>query len=537
MTTETDRFHAHGDPMRMHIVDETKRDDIVRAMMMMGTPLPLGGPGLLEQFITHRASKFDNPVIITIVDIHEHATDRELQQFVYHPGWWKRRQTFGESNLQAELILGADTAIVAGKFLATCNREREQEGWQRAPRHRRPSMNVTLRQHDAWYALDYNIITDADSWCTMIAGTLGKQYQQAGFQVIFNIISNDLLIAPCCDPPAILFTTGIGKKGLRTRLFEYSQQLNDSLYTLRLLYDDTSYIFQHVALDCNMLWNHREDDKAAIAFIQEMERDLLNRTLGVIKQYSDEKKWYIIQALENLTMIENYDSRIDESGPYEMMLARARGLIAITAVHLTQWVRTHESISYFLRLATPFCRMLPASRKTLTQELRRSMDSDTPCGTLHPVLPHSIAIGHYIMEVRTSTSYLDHVVLFELGGLTTCIPFALQHRQIEITGGLIVNTSNPKEETMETIDKLGSTLSYLSTWCSGNLNKDVDLTGGWAKYNDLFIKSVLECSGLHDTTEPRPYRAAFCFNKWELTAEHIRTTTHHTVTPHLLCRA
>ena len=128
MTTETDRFHAHGDPMRMHIVDETKRDDIVRAMMMMGTPLPLGGPGLLEQFITHRASKFDNPVIITIVDIHEHATDRELQQFVYHPGWGKRRQTFGESNLQAELILGADTAIVAGKFLTTCNREREQEG-------------------------------------------------------------------------------------------------------------------------------------------------------------------------------------------------------------------------------------------------------------------------------------------------------------------------------------------------------------------------------------------------------------------------
>lgn len=227
-------------------------------------------------------------------------------------------------------VIGTDVGVPVAKITEIIQRQHQENdrSSQRRPRH-----NSTLEDTRTYHNGKSEYVTDSNTWCTVAGGALLRDLHEAGHRVMILVFSTDYSIPPCapCGTPMITFSISHKHQTIFAHQLRYSPVYNDILYTIRLAFDDTSYLLVDSRRPPKSIRLFRHDDDEEIA-IHDMLSDanmLANKFITEATGWSDAKLWHFLEYLasycqngEEITLRQN-----DEFQDLKMARAKAIGTL------------------------------------------------------------------------------------------------------------------------------------------------------------------------------------------------------------------
>ena len=399
---------------------------------------------VVEQIRLHRIQ-----AILAIWDFDYNATPQWALDAMRSPELWNDSNIMQYENqiIPIQRVVGADVGVPIAKMVEIIDREKKK-GLKTSQRSAKD--NLAYKNGTDWHNGDSNTVLDSNTWCTFIGGALLSAMHDNYAKILVVVWSNDVAIPPCgfADDPLITIAYKEDDQRIRVRTALYSHRLNDLLYTIRLAYDDTSYIIvpEWGSSEPFEFSAHLTDDEVmhSLTFFDDI---ILREAKEYMRCCGQTKAWHYLEYLVAYVPHNACGTGVvDDDGTLH---AHARALgrpIAWEKKNISRMNRT-DATNYLAELAGQYVthptRFLPKLRQKMIYLIWNELGGASVAPTL-PLMHRALAKDACYVAWHLRESLMDQFNILRISGVHVAAPMR-RGGMVTIVRHNLIATDLPKE--------------------------------------------------------------------------------------------
>ena len=326
-------------------------------------------------------------------------------------------------------VIGADIGVPIAKMTEKVKR---CQGRHPKKSVRSPKTNSMIGQPGDLHTADSPIVMDSNTWCTMVGGAMLEHLHERFGIVQVIVYANDYSIPPC-GPAGMPLTTVAYDDADETMTFQvrqglYTEQINNILYTMRLAYDDSSYIFLP-ATEVNepLMQDARANDEQAVHLLTEWDLIITQDAVEYARLCSPTKAWHYLEYLaaylpqqQTCPALEARLNTEDALRAHHRALGRPIRVDAF--IDVQEAVRNNNLAIAAGKHITHPTRLLPALRRRILLAMWEELGRHELLVPTIPIMPRAFAIDSCYVAWHREEPLLHSFSVFRIAGIHVLAP-------------------------------------------------------------------------------------------------------------------